>query len=259
VLQWFGRPVVVDLGRTAPSTLHEEALEADPAAGPAQMAVPLPVYPIARYAPGLRGLRVWARAAEITTLALGVMAALTLTLLLGRLPRSGRIAGGLVALALVLMDAHMSPHALVEPKPRPVDAWLAAQPGSFRVVELPWEAGVSGTQLWFSSFNGKGVALAQASVLPPAVAEAYAPLRTFPQGGAWPEVLRRWRVRYLLVDDGAAIPDLGAAMARSGLRPVTRQGTVEVFEVAPERSTLSQGPRCPAPCSPDRPHDAGHH
>jgi hypothetical protein len=262
VLRWSGRPVVVDAGRRAPGALHAVALEADARAGPTRMALPLPVYPLARYAPGLRGLRVWARAAEITALALAVMAALTLTSLLGRLPtpeRTGRVGGvrraghkgwvgrvlssgaaaeALVALALVLADAHMSPNPLVRPQPRPVDAWLAAQPGGVRIVQLPWEAGVSGTQLYYSSFNDKGVVLAQASVLPPAVAGASAALHAFPQGDAWPRVLRSWQVRYVLVDSSAvgsaaAMGDLPAAMARAGLRAVTRQGTVDVYEVPP--------------------------
>lgn len=244
VLRWSGRPVVVDVGRRAPGALHVVATEADPRAGPTRMAVPLPVYPLARYAPGLRGLRVWARAAEITTLALAVMAALTLTVLLGRTRRRsqqirlgrrmGPVAGGLLALALVVADAHASPNPLIRAAPRPVDAWLAAQPGAFRILQLPWEAGVNGAQLYFSSFNHKDVALAQASVLPPAVAAGHDALLTFPQGDAWPEVLRRWRIRYVLVDQGppfGPFAGLPSTMARAGLQLATRQGSVEVYEV----------------------------
>jgi hypothetical protein len=239
ILRWFGRPVVVDLGRHGPSVLHQAALEADPKAGPTVMAVPMPVYPIARYAPGLRGLRAWERAAEMTILALDVMAALTLTFLLSRLPRKSGVLVGIGVLALVVADLHMRPDALVEPKPRPVDAWLAAQPGRSRVIQLPWLRGQSGTSLYYSAYNGKDVALAQASVLPDTVAQAHdALLYTFPYGQDWVTPLQRWDVRYVLVDETLdPIPNLQEAMERRGLELATRQGSVAVFEL-PSSSPL---------------------
>jgi hypothetical protein len=235
VLRWFGRPVVVDVGVRA-WTLHQVALEADPEAPLTAMAVPMPVYPIARYAPGLQGLRAWERAAEMTILAIDVMAALTLTLALRRLPRRAGIVAGIAALSLIVVDGRMQGDVLVEPAPRPVDRWLAAQPGRFRIIQMPYLRGQSGTQLYYSSFNGKDVALAQASVLPTTVTDAHdALVYTFPHGREWLGVLQGWHVRYVLVDEGLdPIPGLAEAMQGNGLRLATKQGSVAVFDVPRE-------------------------
>jgi hypothetical protein len=233
VLRWFGEPVIVEPGPEPPRALHELALASDPEAGPAAMAVPLPVYPIARHAPGIGGLRVWARAGEITNLALDVLAALALTALLAGMPRPARLVVGVVVAGLVMVDAHTRPEPLVPTAPRPVDRWLAAQPGRFRIVTLPWVHGQSGTQLWYSIFNGKEVALAQASAPPPSVAEGYVPIRDgFPYYRNWVPFLQRWGVRYVLVDQAVTpMPDLAQPMEGNGLSPVTRQGSVEVYAV----------------------------
>jgi hypothetical protein len=233
VLLWFGRPVVVDLGLHRPTVLHEVALETDPNAPPTTMAVPMPVYPIARYVPGLQGLRAWARAAEMAVLALDVMAALTLTLLLARVPRPSRILVGAGVLALVVADLHVRGDILVRPEPRPVDRWLAAQPGRFRIIQLPWLRGQSGTSLYYSAYNGKDVTLTQASVLPDAVVQAHDALfYTFPYGRDWVTALQRWDVRYLLVDGTRdPIPQVDQFMQDKGLKLATRQGGVAVFEL----------------------------
>jgi hypothetical protein len=234
VLRWFGLPVVVDLGLQRPWTLHEVALEADPDAPRTAMAVPMPVYPIARYVPFLDGLRAWERAAEMAVLGLDVMAALTLTAVLGRLRKLAGIALGLVVLSLVLVDARMWQGGLVEPGARPVDRWLAEQPGRFRVVQMPYHRGKWAPQLYWSIFHGKELVLAQASVLPKTVEDARPLLEaTFPAGTEWIGVLERWGVRYVLVDTALdqPMPGLEEAMQANGLRLATRRGTVAVYEM----------------------------
>ncbi|MGH9284005.1 MAG: hypothetical protein ACRD0S_13840, partial [Acidimicrobiales bacterium] len=195
VMRWFGEPVVVDAGLERPWTLREVAAAADPEASRTAMAVPMPAFPIARYVPGLGGLRAWARAAEFAVLGLGVLASIGLTALTGRLRMPVRTAVGLTALALVLVDAHSASTRapLSRPAPRPVDHWLAAQPGRARIVQMPYHRGQWSAQHYYSIFHGKDVVVTNASVLPKAVEDARPVLeRNYPHGGEWVAILRGW-------------------------------------------------------------------
>jgi hypothetical protein len=154
-------------------------------------------------------------------------------------PRLGPILVGAGILALVVADLHMKGDVLVRPEPRPVDRWLAAQPGHFRTIQLPWLRGQSGTSLYYSAYNGKDVTLAQASVLPDAVVQAHDALYyTFPLGRDWVDALERWDVRYVLVDESLdPIPRVEQIIEDRGLRLTTRRGSVAVFELPKQRSS----------------------
>ena len=93
--------------------------------------------------------------------------------------------------------------------------------------------GQSGTSLYYSAYNGKGVTLAQASVLPDTVVQAHDALfYTFPFGRDWIVPLERWDVRYLLIDETLdPIPNVDELMQEKGLRLATHQGGVAVFEL----------------------------
>jgi hypothetical protein len=236
VMRWFGEPVIVDVGVEPPSALREVAAATDPAAPRTAMAVPMPAYVIARYAPGLGSMRAWERAAELAVLGADVLAAIGLTALVGRFRRPVRTAVGLAALALVLVDSYsaLTRHQLSRPAPRPVDHWLAAQPGPARIVQMPYHRAQSGAQSWWSVFHGKDVVVTQASVLPAMVEDARPILeRSYPHGREWVDILARWGVRYVLVDASidAPAPGLEEAMAGHGLRVAARRGPVTVYEM----------------------------
>ena len=235
VLHWFGAPVVVEAGGAAAGRLHEVAAIQGHDPSPDATALPLPLYPLDRWVTAARSLRVWVRAGVIADLGLALAAALSLTALLARIRRPPRrLACAGAVLAVLIADAWTGHHGLETPGPRPVDLWLAGQPGDFRIAELPYElAQRTGLSLYRSEFHGKAIVGAQSSVVPAEVLAGETVLdATFPQGQEWIGVLQRWQVRYLLLDSGiTGDPDLPGRLAARGFAEVTRQGTVDVLRV----------------------------
>jgi hypothetical protein len=99
----------------------------------------LPAYYLAQL-PLLGSMRVWARFGVITMLFVALLAGLGTTCLIGRLRVAYWQRIVLVGVVLlVMLDFLPGNRGVSEVGPRPIDAWLAEQPGDFAVAFLPPE------------------------------------------------------------------------------------------------------------------------
>jgi hypothetical protein len=95
----------------------------------------LPAYYLAKL-PFLSFMRVWPRFGVVTTMFVALLAGVAVAQICARAPRRGwLIAAGISA--LVLIDLLPGISRAITVAPRPVDLWLAEQPGDFGVAFLP--------------------------------------------------------------------------------------------------------------------------
>jgi hypothetical protein len=101
---------------------------------------------------------------------------------------------GLVLVETVSVPFDMSPVA-----PRPVDTWLAGQPGDFAVMEYPiHKHAYSGPAMYSRRLTGKSIVMGYGSYAPNAW--AWETLSLFPTSETL-DLLHRWNVKYVLVDE----------------------------------------------------------
>lgn len=157
----------------------------------------LPAYYLAQI-PFMDLMRVWARFGVITMLFVAMLAALGVDYLVRRFPHRARWIGA-ACLALVLLDMIPGRIESVPLEPRPIDRWLAAQPGDFAAAFIP--AGHGNYEAMFGSlYHGKHLpAFNHPQHLPTAFRSFAEGAATFPDANAI-AALRSMRLRYLLVD-----------------------------------------------------------
>ncbi len=190
---WFGTLItalVFALGTDLHVRVNGDPLQADTPFW-------LPAYYLA-HVPFMDLMRVWSRFAVVAMLFVALLAGFGMSLLVQRFPRRRWLIGG-VCLALVLVDmvpGRVESSAL---EPRPIDRWLAAQPGDFAAAFLP--AGHDNYEAMFGSlFHGKHLpAFNHPQHLPESFKKFAAAGADFPAPTAI-EALRRMDIRYLLVD-----------------------------------------------------------
>jgi hypothetical protein len=195
-----------------------------------QIAIPLPVQAIHDHVPVLQRMRDWSRMVFYAQVALATLAALALTGLRAR-PAPGRV--GLVALAiLALAEAVYVPARLASLEPRPVDVWLAAQPGDGAVIQVPDTIG--GPNIYASRFHWRPLTVGYGSFFPATYHENIGALVAFPMSYTVP-LYRRLGVEYVVVrPEGMTIP--GWRAMASGLpevRLVYSDSTHYVYRVTP--------------------------
>src|SRR5262249_62276935 len=118
--------------------------------------------------------RGWARIGFFVELAVGLLAAGGLSVLLQRLrerfgaraaSRQAALAAG--ALALVTLDGLAIPFGMAPVVPRPVEAWLAGQPGKFSVMEYPvMNHAYGGRAMYARRLTGKSIVMGYGSFPP---------------------------------------------------------------------------------------------
>lgn len=228
----FTNPVTLDM--KAPAALHALAQSLTGRTDPRLTVIPLPDYLLMRL-PGAKGLRSMSRAEILVDFGVAVAAGLGLTVMLRRRHRLrpvGIVAAVLLA-AVVGVGAAVAAPPIVTPAPRPVDFWLAQRP-SARLIQLPFDDGHTGYQLYWSEFNHMEPELAQATTLPPPLPDAVGVfLRAFPSDPAWVAVLRQWKTKYLLVET-AHVADINSFRARVsgwGLTRLATLGGIDVYDV----------------------------
>jgi hypothetical protein len=143
--------------------------------------------------------------------------------------------GVLAAGLLVLFEFYTGPQTLIRVEPRPVDRWLAQQPGDFAIVQMPLKVALSGPQMLYTRYHGKSIVGGYGTYLPILFEEEYPELARFPSDSSLNR-LEAWPVRFVLVDrkDLADHPGLDDAMSRQPrLGRVTTEGTVDVYEIVP--------------------------
>jgi hypothetical protein len=104
-----------------------------------------------------------------------------------------------VAAGLVALDFVEKPFGVFDAGPRPVDAWLARQPGQFAIMEYPVpKNGYGGRAIYSTRLTGKRIVLGNAQA-PPNFA-SWELLSLFPSAETL-DLLARWQVKYVLVDE----------------------------------------------------------
>lgn len=159
------------------------------------LTLPLPVSLIYAHVPVLQSIRDWSRLAFYTQIAVAALAALAFVGWRAR-PLWGRAA--LVALAaLVLFESLALPWTDSPLGPRPVDHFLAAQPGTGAVIQIPDV--IAGSNLYYTLHHHRPIAVGYGTYFPPIFHEQIWWLIAFP---VLPEVVplyQRLGVEYVLV------------------------------------------------------------
>jgi hypothetical protein len=204
--------------------------------------IPLPVL-VLKGIPPFSFLRGWARMGFFLELAVALLAAQGCTYLLELVPHhAARNAVTLIVIGLATLDSMAVPFGMAPVVPRPVDRWLAAQPGKFPVMEYPIpEHAYSGPAMYSTRFTGQRIIMGYGSN--PPNAPYFATLSTFPSPPTL-DLLQRWGTKFVLVDEtlyqgGSAFwelwqtwQSLEPAIRESGrLQEVTTLEGVHVYEL----------------------------
>ncbi|MFZ3377861.1 MAG: hypothetical protein WA183_20125, partial [Chthoniobacterales bacterium] len=205
--------------------------------------IPLPVLAL-KDIPPFSFLRGWARMGFFLQLAVSLLAAQGCTNLLELIPRRS-VARGAVAFAVISLatvDSMTIPFGMASVAPRPVDRWLAAQPGKFPVMEYPIpEHAYSGPAMYSTRLTGQQTIMGYGSN-PPNL-PYFETLSTFPSPQAL-DLLQQWETKFVLVDEklyqgGSEFwalwqtwQSLEPAIRESGrLKEVTTLGGVHVYQL----------------------------
>jgi hypothetical protein len=196
--------------------------------------IPLPALLVRWFVPAGVGVRSWGRFALFAVLGVAALAALGLSAAEERQVAPSAWRRRLLTFAagfLVMFEFYTGPQSLIRVQPRPVDEWLAQQPGEFAIVQMPLEAALSGPQMFYSRYHGKNVIAGYGTYFPILFEQRYPELAAFPSDASV-ERLVNWPVRYVLVDqaDLPNYPGLAEAIARQPrLRHVVTLGGVDVY------------------------------
>lgn len=128
-LRWLGRVVEIPL----PAVLQ-------PWVGGPRAPIVLPGYLLFDAMPFYASMRVWMRWGYFVSICLAPLAGFGVMHILSRAGAHTRVRAAAVAAALLLLitaEFAQQPYPLAQIAPRPVDTWLAAQPGPGLVVQLP--------------------------------------------------------------------------------------------------------------------------
>jgi hypothetical protein len=202
--------------------------------------VPLPALFLRWFVPVLGKMRAWTRLGIITLLGVSMLASIGAAAWQQReltTPGRRRI-GWLIIGALLLFEFWWAPLPVTAPHTggRPVDNWLASQPGHGAIIEYPIASGFDPVQLAYARVHGKPIVHAYTTYFPFVFSRRH-PEVTFEFPG--PEAiatLSRWQVQYVLINTGLphtaeAETLLQAVMQTPCLHPRTVQDTVQVFEL----------------------------
>lgn len=137
-------------------------------------------------------------------------------------------------LALVILDFYPGPYTtFAKVEARPVDAWLANQPGKGALVQFPFSEEEDQEQTYYTLFHGKPYVGGFFNAFPPV---QYARIK--PEMAGFPDeksavLLKQLGVQYVLVDT-KQYPDMKDVRLKCeglGMQYVTQQGDEAVFEM----------------------------
>mgnify|MGYP005853124345 FL=1 len=149
--------------------------------------IPMPTLWLYLFFPFFAAMRVPARFALMTVLALSVLAGAGAAHLAERIrARAARLAtvGGLALVLALDLASVPFPLGYSEARGQPVDAWLAAQSTPSPVAQFPLERTWYGYPLYQQRFHGQPIAYGYGTFVPPAFRGAEQILRQFPSGEA---------------------------------------------------------------------------
>lgn len=149
--------------------------------------IPMPTLWLYLFFPFFAAMRVPARFALMTVLALSVLAGAGAAHLAERIrARAARLAtvGGLALVLALDLASVPFPLGYSEARGQPVDAWLAAQSKPSPVAQFPLERTWYGYPLYQQRFHGQAIAYGYGTFVPPAFRGAEQVLRRFPSDEA---------------------------------------------------------------------------
>jgi hypothetical protein len=207
---------------------------------------PLPALLLRWLLPVLQGLRAWNRFAAFVSFGAAVLAGLGCAAWLERevapegmgAQRARRRIqwAGAIVLALAVFELWPGLIPLQPIRPRPVDLWLAGQPGQFTIMELPLGSALSAPQMLYTRYHGKRTAFAYGTYFPIWYRQTYPELADCPAADCLGR-LREWDVRYVLLNREAMEPGSGleGRLNRAPeLERVGPFGEVVVYRLLPE-------------------------
>jgi hypothetical protein len=182
------------------------------------VAVPLPALALYLFVPTFGSMREWSRFGLMAAFAVAILAGMGFDQWMRREVKDHyqvRLKGlafkislrreqvsllaGVIFTLLILFEFWTVPFGVCEVKPRPIDLWLAQQPGDFAVMQFPYGAAVTGAQMYYTKFNGKKIASGYGTYFPATFMARADDLEAFPALRSI-KVLREWGIRYALVN-----------------------------------------------------------
>jgi hypothetical protein len=168
---------------------------------PEQVPIPLPNYLLYRYLPFYNSMRAWMRYGIYANLFLTVIAGIGFAQLERLINR--RTISVLVLSAVLFfigLDFYSGPLSLSLVKPRPVDLWLASQPGNDPYIQLPFYLNTSPPLVYGTLFTNKPfLGMFYGAYLPEAYENEVPTLAEFPDQTSV-SLLRSRNVKYILVE-----------------------------------------------------------
>jgi hypothetical protein len=206
------------------------------------LSIPLPALLLRWLLPPLKGMRAWNRFAVFAGFGLALLAGLgyhawspQLAGSIDRKPRrlSRRRAAGMLIIALAIFELWPGSIPLQPVEPRPVDLWLAEQPGEFSIMQLPLTSALSAPQMLYTRYHGKRTTFAYGTYFPYWYREQFPQLERCPEPACL-ELLRDWDVRYVLLNlsDKPNGPILEQQLDQvDGLRRVTQLQNIVIYQL----------------------------
>ena len=196
--------------------------------------IPLPGYLLFRFLPLYAQMRVWMRYGILVNLFVSVLAGVGLAWLLQRVGRRWARIVAVVALALALVDLYPGLMQLSRISGRPVDDWLADQPGQGAVVQFPLDQCTLPTFTYYTLVHGKPfVGGFFAAGWPEQWRRIQPVLLGFPDQASL-ELLRGLHVQWICVDTRRFLAARRATMEALGLRLAYDSGGQSVWELRKE-------------------------
>lgn len=203
------------------------------------LGIPLPALLLRSIVPFADSVRSWGRFSLFVGLGLSVLTGAGVVLLLrDRSPRAQHTIA-LGVLGLVLFTTWTGPWKLIPVEPRPVDLWLAEQPGNQPLMQYPIGEALSGQGMWYTRYHGRPVVFGYGTYFPFLFRERYPELLDFPEEDAL-DWLAEWDVQFVLIDlealkklphDSREKFELSDVESQSRLRYVTTIGDQAVYEL----------------------------
>jgi hypothetical protein len=199
----------------------------------AQGIIPLPNYFLFKYLPFYDGMRAWDRYGIFVSLFLAILAGLGFYLLCKKIQSPGmRMAVFCLAIALICVDYRINT-PLSRLEARPVDLWLAAQPGMGSVVEFPVNESFQPVSIYGSLTHQKPMfGTFYGAYLPKNYEQILPELNQFPSEQGI-QILKDRKVQYVLVDASkyADWPQVQNKLASAALDFKEVLGSIYIYEM----------------------------
>jgi hypothetical protein len=201
------------------------------AIGQETSAIPMPGYFLFQVLPFYAKMRTFKRAGALALLATSVLAGLGSAWLLKRVGAKRRTALGASLLALALFDFYPGPFQEFTPvEPRPVDRWLAEQPGLGAVAEFPFELQEEQSHVYFSLTHGKPILGGFFNAFPPPQYRRIRPVMAGFPDVASIQLLQELGVQYVILGK-SRYPSASATLQGRGLIARLETSDGFVFEL----------------------------